>query len=79
MSDDEKKKVVWDVVRACFYLLAGIIWAQILMAYFIWGACSYAVIVEKYPVGSCKDTIPNAMELLVGGLAVVMAFSGRAK
>jgi hypothetical protein len=78
MSEDQKEKV-WDVVRACFYLLAGIIWAQIILGFSIWAACSYSIFVGVIPMGSCKDVTPNVMELMVGGLAVVMAFSGRAK
>ncbi len=76
---EEQKQVAWDVVRACFYLLAGIIWAQILMSFAIWGSCVYGIIAGIAPMGSCKDIVPNVMELMVGGMAVVMAFSGRAK
>jgi hypothetical protein len=76
---EDQKQAAWDVVRACFYLLAGIIWAQILMGFAIWGSCVYGILVQIVPVGGCKDQAPNVMELMVGGLAVVMAFSGRAK
>lgn len=78
MSEDQKQ-AAWDVVRACFYLLAGIIWAQIIMSFAIYASCTYGILVEKYPVGSCKDLAPNIMELMVGGMAVVLAFAGRTK
>lgn len=76
---EEQKQAAWDVVRACFYLLAGIIWAQIIMGYLMWFTCTYGILFAKYPLGSCRDLVPNMMELMVGGLAVVMAFAGRGK
>ena len=71
---DEQKKLAWDLTRACFYLLAGIVWAQIILAYGVWAACEF----DGVP-GSCRDLAPNIMDLLTGGLAVVLAFSGRMK
>ena len=76
MSDDQKA-IAWDVVRACFWLLASIIWAQIIFAFAFFGACAYGVLTGTTPVGSCKDVIPNFSDLLIGGLAAIMAFSGR--
>jgi len=74
MSEDDKK-IVWNVTRACFWLLASIIWAQIILGYGIFGSCVIGIFDGKIPVGSCKELVPNVMELLVGGLAVVIAFA----
>jgi len=76
---EEQKQVVWDAARACFWLLASLIWAQIVYAFMLTGFCAYGVLVGTTPPGLCKEFAPNIMELLVGGLAVVLAFSGRAK
>jgi hypothetical protein len=76
---EEGKRAAWDVVRACFYLLAGIIWAQIIMGFAIWASCVYGIVTQVIPVGGCRDQTPNVMELMVGGMAIVLAFSGRAK
>jgi hypothetical protein len=74
---DEQKKVVWDVTRACFWLLASIIWAQIVIGFFLTVTCWWAIYTGAFPVGTCKDLQPSIMELLVGGMAVVIAFAGR--
>jgi hypothetical protein len=76
---EEQKQAAWDVVRACFYLLAGMIWAQILMSFAVWASCAYGVLTGIAPPGVCKDLVPNVMELMVGGMAVVLAFAGRGK
>jgi hypothetical protein len=74
---EEKKEAAWDIVRACFWLLASIIWAQILFAFAFFGACAFGVLSGTTPIGGCKDTIPNFSDLLIGGLAIIMAFSGK--
>jgi hypothetical protein len=76
MSDDQKEKA-WDIIRACFWLLAVIICSQIVFSFAFFGACVYGVLSGAAPVGSCRDYVPNMGELLVGGMAIVMAFSGK--
>lgn len=69
----------FDVLRASFWLLASIIWAQILVGIAAFSFCGYSIIIGAIPVGTCKEVAPDIMELLVGGLAVVVAFSGKSK
>ena len=73
------EKQPFDILRASFWLIASIIWAQILVGVSTFSVCAYGVLAKDFPVGTCKDVAPNIMELLVGGLAVALAFSGRAK
>jgi hypothetical protein len=75
MSDGQKK-VAWDIIRACFWLLATIIWSQILFAFVVFSVCAYGVIKGSVALGSCTQFMP-INELLMGGMAVVIAFSGR--
>jgi hypothetical protein len=74
---EEQKDIVWNVTRACFWLLSSIIWAQIVMSFTLTLFCFYGIATSLIPAGGCKDFAPNIMELLVGGMAVVIAFSGR--
>lgn len=74
---EEQKEATWNVLRACFWLLASIIWAQIIFGFCVWAVCAYGVLSGHVPVGTCKEYAPNIMELLVGGMAIVMAFAGR--
>lgn len=76
---DEQKEVAWDVVRACFYLLALIIIGNMLFGFWVFGVCAWGAMNGSLPVGSCKEYAPNIQEIMVGGLAVVIAFSGRGK
>jgi hypothetical protein len=68
----------FNVVKASFWLIASIIWAQIIFSYGVAIACAYMVINAFAPVGACKDNTPSILELLTGGLAVALAFSGKA-
>jgi hypothetical protein len=73
------EKQPFDILKASFWLIASIIWAQILVGASGFVVCSYGILSKNLPIGVCKDVAPNIMELLVGGLAVALAFSGRAK
>ena len=73
MSEDNKA-VVWNVVKAAFYLIAGVIWANIIFSFAILGTCVYSVGSGVTPVGSCRDYFPQVSDLLVGALAAAMAF-----
>jgi len=64
----------WNNRKACFWLLAAACGFQWVMAYIVWGSCVYAITSGAVPLGSCKDVIPNVFELLVGPMAVIMAF-----
>lgn len=68
----------FDIVKASFWLIASIIWAQIIFGYSSFAVCSYGILIGGFPLGSCKELIPSIFELLTGGMAVALAFSGRA-
>jgi len=64
----------WNNRKHCFWLLAIACGFQWFMAYAIWGSCAYGILSGVIPMGSCKEVIPNVFELLVGPMAVIMAF-----
>jgi hypothetical protein len=68
----------FNVVRASFWLIASIIWAQIIFGYATFVGCYYGIFNGIIQMGGCKDLQPSIFELLTGGMAVAMAFSGRA-
>jgi hypothetical protein len=76
---EDQKEAGWNILRACFWLLSSIIWAQIIFSFSVFAVCAAGVWTGHIPIGSCKEYAPDMMELLVGGMAVVIAFSGRAK
>lgn len=57
-----------------FWLIASIIWSQILYSFFLTGFCVYGMLNGNVPVGSCSQFTPSLFELLTGGLATAMAF-----
>ena len=65
----------WNPLRACFILLATIILAQILLGFSMTMFCAYNIVIHDLPIGTCRELAPNVMELMVGGLAIVIAFS----
>jgi hypothetical protein len=73
---EEQKQIAWNVTRACFWLLAFIIVSDIIMAYVAYFGCFYAILTKIAPPNSCDDNVPDLKELLVGGLAIVLAFAG---
>jgi len=71
-------KNTFDVVKASFWLIASIIWAQILFGFGVAMFCGYSVLSGTSQFGSCRENGPSILELLTGGMAVALAFSGRA-
>jgi hypothetical protein len=69
----------FDMLKACFWLVASIIWAQIVFGYFVTTMCYIGIWTQHMPNGACKEFAPNIFELLTGGLAAALAFSGRTK
>jgi hypothetical protein len=67
----------FNAVRAAFWLIASIIWFNLLYSLLSTGVCFYAVLKGTLPVGTCAQFAPNLLEMMTGGLAAAMAFSGK--
>ncbi len=75
---DEQKRVVFDVVRAGFYLVAIVIVAHIFIVVVGAMACTYAGLNKLGPevINQCDKTRSTLSEVLAAALAAALAFSG---
>jgi hypothetical protein len=75
--DPNKRRAVFDVARATFYLVAAVICVHLFVVVVSSLACIYASIeMISGAVKQCEDTRPFLMEVLAAALAAALAYSG---
>lgn len=65
----------FDPVRASFWLLAFVLGVYSFLAIVGVGVCSFGILVLRFPVGSCQNSIDAISGLLAAALAAALAFS----